>query len=82
LSFAISPLSARGFSNSPGIALVALDVPAHRVAKVREISAGSGYVCALLTNQKLECWGGNWDGQLGNGAKASSASPVGMAGLG
>ncbi len=28
---------------------------------------GSGFACALLTDNTIRCWGSNWDGQLGDG---------------
>ena len=33
------------------------------------------FTCALLTNQTIQCWGNNFDGQLGNGTKTGSPIP-------
>jgi alpha-tubulin suppressor-like RCC1 family protein len=47
------------------------------------LSAGYGHACALLSNATLRCWGGNHDGQLGNGTTANpgTAQPVTVTGL-
>ncbi|HEY3821388.1 MAG TPA: hypothetical protein VGL81_29680 [Polyangiaceae bacterium] len=39
-------------------------------------SAGPEYACALLSNGTVECWGDNYDGELGNGTTTTSTSPV------
>lgn len=33
------------------------------------------FTCALLTNQTVQCWGNNYDGQLGTGNKTGSPVP-------
>ena len=47
-------------------------------------AAGGGGYCALLgTSGRVECWGDNHDGELGDGGKEpSSAVPVRVSGLG
>ena len=42
---------------------------------------GSGF-CALLMTSRVDCWGGNWYGQLGNGATADSFAPTQVLGVG
>jgi len=35
--------------------------------QIRQVSAGQGMTCALLTSAKIKCWGSNFTGQLGLG---------------
>ena len=48
-----------------GGALPAVDLGPNHTAKA--IFAGGGNTCALLDDDSLTCWGGNWSGQLGQG---------------
>jgi alpha-tubulin suppressor-like RCC1 family protein len=43
---------------------------------VAEVTAGYGFTCARLRDGGIRCWGKNDSGQLGDGTKASSVSPV------
>ncbi len=52
--------------NEMGDYLAAVDLGTNRTAKA--ISAGpNGFVCAILDNDSVKCWGNNDDGQLGLG---------------
>lgn len=48
---------------------------------VSSIDTGGDHSCARLSNGSVRCWGRGWDGQLGNGPFASSATPVVVANL-
>ena len=52
------------------------------VLHATQVSAGSGYTCAVLTDQRPVCWGLNRFGQLGTGdtlARGSPSLPLGLA---
>ncbi len=40
------------------------------------ISTGFGSTCAILSNGTLRCWGGNLNGQLGDGTTTNRRTPV------
>jgi alpha-tubulin suppressor-like RCC1 family protein len=44
-------------------------------------SDGFGY-CAILTSGAADCWGNNYDGELGDNSTANSYSPVPVLGIG
>jgi hypothetical protein len=43
--------------------------------------AGHAHVCAVLASSALECWGWNFDGQLGDGTTATTTRPRLVRGL-
>ena len=48
---------------------------------VKAIASGDGFSCALLASGSVQCWGNNTAGELGNGTKTASATPVNVIGL-
>lgn len=46
---------------------------------ITEVSGGAYHSCGLTSGGGAKCWGGNWSGQLGNGAWSSTTSPVTVA---
>ena len=45
------------------------------------IASGGSHSCALLSSGKINCWGLNANGQLGNGSTANSSTPVNVSGI-
>jgi uncharacterized repeat protein (TIGR02543 family) len=53
------------------------DVPVSvsSITNAVQVSAGAESACALLATGSIDCWGGNTDGDLGNGGTTQSDSP-------
>lgn len=51
-------------------------------ADVMSLAAGSHHTCALKSEGSLHCWGDNFHGQLGDGSRESSSTPVEVTALG
>ncbi|MET0589961.1 MAG: hypothetical protein ABWZ77_02190 [Naasia sp.] len=54
-------------------------------AEVKKISAGRDHVCGLLVTGKVQCWGYNGSGQLGDGTQIDStvsSAPVSISDVG
>ncbi|MEI6694369.1 MAG: fibronectin type III domain-containing protein, partial [Actinomycetes bacterium] len=46
-----------------------------------QVTSGGDHTCALATTGSINCWGGNYEGQLGDGTNINSSSPVAVLGL-
>jgi alpha-tubulin suppressor-like RCC1 family protein len=57
----------------------ALPVPVTGVTRAKAISVhGHRHVCTATTDEKVQCWGSNEYGQLGDGSTTDGWVPVGV----
>ncbi|MGH1491992.1 MAG: RCC1 domain-containing protein, partial [Acidimicrobiales bacterium] len=52
------------------------------LTKVKQTAGGGTYTCALLTNGRVNCWGSNFAGELGDGTTNQSNVPVAVKAVG
>jgi alpha-tubulin suppressor-like RCC1 family protein len=68
-------------SGIEGLDISPTPVKVHGIASAIQIDSGSFHTCAVVYSGAIECWGANWDGQLGNGATGHSSVPVKVIGI-
>ena len=60
----------------------AVPVRVNGITDATAIAIADAHSCALHQDGTITCWGNNWNGQLGNGAKSYFSSlPVGVGGI-
>ncbi len=52
------------------------------ISNATQVTAGENDTCALLSTGRINCWGENDDGKLGDGTTSSSDTPVVVQGVG
>ncbi|MBX3225685.1 MAG: hypothetical protein KIT84_31095 [Labilithrix sp.] len=49
--------------------------------KATALALGDDHTCAIVDDETVRCWGANALGQLGNGTRAESSTPVPVQGI-
>jgi hypothetical protein len=60
---------------------VTLQSTEHKDWAIASIAGGQSHTCTLLNSSAVKCWGGNGEGQLGDGTTTERSSPVTVSGL-
>ena len=63
------------------VPLSTVPVPVTGITNATALAANAFHSCAVLADGRVECWGGNNYGQLGNGTSLQSNVPVAVTGL-
>jgi alpha-tubulin suppressor-like RCC1 family protein len=53
-----------------------LSSPVHLLGAAVAVTAGRRHTCVLLRDRTVECWGKNFEGQLGDGTRVDARKPV------
>jgi alpha-tubulin suppressor-like RCC1 family protein len=71
-----------GLGNGSTTASVLAPVPVSGLGSgVAAVAAGAYHSCALTTDGRVQCWGRNLEGELGNGSTTESLVPVAVSGF-
>lgn len=74
----ISPIDGPGVTHTMVVYASTLGTDNDRTSLAfgRQVSAGSTFSCAALDDGRVQCWGQNTNGQLGDGTHISAIQPV------
>lgn len=64
----------------PSVRSVPVNVRIQGGESVKRVALGSMHACAVTASSGMQCWGGNFDGQLGDGTTASRMLPTPVSG--
>lgn len=67
--------------NGPDRPTLVINESGNKLSGVKQVAAGHNHTCALLTTGKVQCWGFNIHGQLGNGERTDKPFPVTVTGI-
>nr|BAG82722.1 hypothetical protein [uncultured bacterium] len=75
----LAPISLRAIDGAPYLSPASVGVDP--LTDIATFSAGEQHTCAVTSDGRVQCWGRNSSGQLGNGSTADSALPITVPGL-